>query len=269
VTDIDTVIDSLGWIVETWKEHGKPEPTTTQEGNFTLSHACHALAAARRMKEREATGPAIDEIRERWAKATPGPWSLEVDGAYHVLRGPKNNGDDSECVAEAYYAAPADAEAIVGAPFDVETLLSALDAATARAERAEAALEDANERIEEVENDKLSALATMDSALDSYATSQREIESLRTALQASEKRRGELEAENARLVEVRSTHMALLGGSRSDHDMVEERLVALEAAARKVVESREPERPPAVVSDVLDDAIDTLRSVLSERDGDA
>ncbi len=68
LSDLDTIIDSLGWIVETWKAHGAPEPTTTQEGNFTLGHAQHALAAAKRLKAAEDENAAIvKRLRETLA----------------------------------------------------------------------------------------------------------------------------------------------------------------------------------------------------------
>jgi hypothetical protein len=164
----------------------------------------------------------------------------------------------------------------------IATAESERDTALRRAAELEAELRDEREMCEQeyaakraIDADRCAALDRAEKAESRAARAEAQLahhvmerDHWYAAHAASEKRRGELEAENARLVEVRSTYMALLGGSRSDHDMVEERLVALEAAARKVVESREPERPPAVVSDVLDDAIDTLRSVLSERDGE-
>lgn len=76
----------------------------------------------------------LQEIRERWAKATPGPWCIRevAEGILDVVSQPQKVG-----VAEDL--GPPDAEAIAAAPSDIEWLLK-------RVERLEAALRETVEK---------------------------------------------------------------------------------------------------------------------------
>jgi hypothetical protein len=77
----------------------------------------------------------VDEIRARWAAATPGPWTHCVwygtdDGGWAAI-GPHHEEDDGisdEPGCDAEQCAERDAEAIAAAPSDVAFLLAELDA---------------------------------------------------------------------------------------------------------------------------------------------
>jgi hypothetical protein len=79
----------------------------------------------------------IDEIRARWAKATPGPWRVAHHGTWEVEAPPNVLVADCGTIDRA----KEDATAIAAAPSDIATLLDLLDAERARAERAEAEVE--------------------------------------------------------------------------------------------------------------------------------
>jgi hypothetical protein len=88
----------------------------------------------------------VDEIRARWAAATPGPWTHCVwygtdDGGWAAI-GPHHEEDDGisdEPGCDAEQCAERDAEAIAAAPSDVAFLLAELGALRERAERGEQA----------------------------------------------------------------------------------------------------------------------------------
>lgn len=65
--------------------------------------------------------PTIDEIRARWAAATPGPWVIGPDGAYNAVWG----ADRATLVASV--EGEADEDAIAAAPEDIKTLLARID----------------------------------------------------------------------------------------------------------------------------------------------
>ncbi|WP_427130366.1 hypothetical protein [Pseudarthrobacter sp. S9] len=79
----------------------------------------------------------IEQIRERLAAATPGPWfqgrdSKHLENAKEVYseREPSSTSED---ICTAWY--PTDAEFIAHAPTDMARLIAAVDAVTALAER--------------------------------------------------------------------------------------------------------------------------------------
>lgn len=69
----------------------------------------------------------IAAIRERWAKATPGPWTIGPDGRYDAIWG------DGKATLVATVERVADEDAIAAAPEDVRYLLGEID--RLRAER--------------------------------------------------------------------------------------------------------------------------------------
>ncbi len=76
----------------------------------------------------------VDEIKARWAAATPGPWNADSDftGGRDVW------GRSGSLVVAECIASDEDQVAIAAAPADIAYLLAALDTERARADRAEA-----------------------------------------------------------------------------------------------------------------------------------
>ena len=68
----------------------------------------------------------IEDIRQRWAKATPGPWSVNLDPR-NVTAGPfywKHSRPGAQWGGAEAEQATSDAEAIAAAPSDIAALLA-------------------------------------------------------------------------------------------------------------------------------------------------
>jgi hypothetical protein len=82
----------------------------------------------------------VDEIRARWAAATPGPWSIERHGrgwALYSGRVPGLHGLNLVNLDEWDWNGANNQDAIAAAPSDIATLLAALDTEREARERAE------------------------------------------------------------------------------------------------------------------------------------
>jgi hypothetical protein len=69
----------------------------------------------------------IDEIRERLAKATPGPWYLDDEGSHFTLHNPFDRTEDGEVTADIFCCTREDANLLANSRADLEWAVAEIE----------------------------------------------------------------------------------------------------------------------------------------------